>query len=157
MKISSKKIAVFPGSFDPITIGHESIIYKALPLFDELIIAIGINTEKKYFFSLEKRILFLEQLFKKEPKIKIKTYKGLTVDFCEQQNAKYIVRGLRTAADFEFERTIAQMNKAMKNEIETVFFISNLEFSAITSTIVREIIRYNGDVKKFIPKGIKLK
>jgi len=157
MKISSKKIAVFPGSFDPITIGHESIIYKALPLFDELIIAIGINAEKKYFFSLEKRILFLEQLFKKEPKIKIKTYKGLTVDFCEQQNAKYIVRGLRTAADFEFERSIAQMNKAMNNSVETVFFISNPEFSAITSTIVREIIRYDGDVKKFIPKGINLK
>ncbi|HVA98952.1 MAG TPA: pantetheine-phosphate adenylyltransferase [Bacteroidia bacterium] len=150
-------MAVFPGSFDPITIGHESIIYKALPLFDELIIAIGINAEKKYFFSLEKRILFLEQLFKKEPKIKIKTYKGLTVDFCEQQNAKYIVRGLRTAADFEFERSIAQMNKAMNNSVETVFFISNPEFSAITSTIVREIIRYDGDVKKFIPKGINLK
>ncbi|MEO6884644.1 MAG: pantetheine-phosphate adenylyltransferase [Bacteroidia bacterium] len=152
-----KKIAVFPGSFDPITIGHESIVRKALSLFDEIIIAIGINTEKKYFFTLEKRIHFLETIFKNESKIKIETYTGLTVDFCKKNNASYIVRGLRSSADFEFERSIAQMNKAMEAEIETVFFVSNPEFSAVSSTIVRDILRNGGDVKKFIPDGIKLK
>jgi len=152
-----KKIAVFPGSFDPVTKGHENIVNKTLPLFDEIIIAIGVNSEKKYLFSIEQRKKWLEQVFKNEKKISIKTYQGLTIDFCKKINSKFILRGLRTSADFEFERGIAQMNQAMNDEIETVFILSNPELSAINSTIVRDIIRNGGDVKKFVPKGIILK
>lgn len=149
-----KKIAVFPGSFDPITKGHESVINRALPLFDEIIIAIGINSEKKNLFSVEQRKKWLEQLFSDEKKISIDTYQGLTIDFCKKVNSSFILRGLRTSADFEFERAIAQMNNAMNKNIETVFIISTPELSAINSTIVRDIIRNGGDATSFVPKGI---
>ena len=151
-----KKIAVFPGSFDPITKGHESIIRRALPLFDGIIIALGNNTNKNNFFSLEKRLKWIEQLFASEPRLTVQQYSGLTIDFCKKVNAQYILRGLRTSEDFEFERTIASMNKAMYPEIETVFILSNPELSAINSTIVRDILRHGGDASQFIPKGIKL-
>ena len=151
-----KRIALFPGSFDPITKGHESIVNRTLSLFDEIIIAIGDNSNKTNFFPLEKRKKWIGQIFANEPKIKIQTYKGLTVDFCKKVRAKYILRGLRTSADFEFERTIAQMNKAMANEIETVFILANPELSAINSTIIREILKHGGEVSQFIPHGIKL-
>ena len=118
------KIAVFPGSFDPITIGHESIIKRALPLFDKIIVAIGVNSTKEGFFPTEKRKQWIEKIFAGEKKIEVKTYKGLTIDFCKQEKANYILRGLRTSADFEFERVIAQMNHAMNDGIETVFILS---------------------------------
>ena len=151
-----KKIAVFPGSFDPVTKGHESIINRALSLFDEIIVAIGINSEKKYLFELDQRKNWLEQIFAHESKIRVETYEGLTVNFCKESNAAFILRGLRTSADFDFERGIAQMNKAMESGIETIFIIGNPEFSAINSTIVRDIIRHGGDATPFLPQGLKL-
>ena len=150
------KTAVFPGSFDPITLGHESIIRRALPLFDKIIIAIGVNSTKENFFPLEKRKNWLKKVFRGEKKVEVKSYQGITIDFCEQQKANYILRGLRTSADFEFERVIAQMNRSMNENIETVFILSTPELSAINSTVVRDIIRNGGDAIKFIPKGIDL-
>lgn len=148
-----KKTAVFPGSFDPVTKGHESIIKRALPLFDEIIIAIGVNSQKSYLFPLEQRKKWLKQIFANEPKIRVETYEGLTVNFCRKINAGFILRGLRTSADFEFERSIAQMNKAMADNIETIFIVGNPELSAINSTIVRDIIRNGGDASQFLPEG----
>lgn len=148
------KIAVFPGSFDPITLGHESIIRRALPLFDKIIIAIGTNTSKRNLFPLEKRKRWIRKVFAGEPKISIDSYQGLTVNFCRKKGAKYILRGLRTSADFDFERSIAQMNHAMAGEIETIFILSLPELSAVNSTIVRDIIIHGGDAGKFLPRGI---
>ena len=152
----SKKIALFPGSFDPITIGHESIIKRALPLFDEIIVAVGINSTKSSFFPIEKREAWIKKVFADESKIKVMNYTGLTVDLCKKTGANYILRGLRTSADFEFERTIAQMNKAMVNEIETIFILTTPELSAINSTIIRDIIKNGGDASRFVPKGVDL-
>ena len=152
-----KKIALFPGSFDPITLGHESILRRALPLFDEVAVAIGANSMKNNYFSLEQRENWIRTVFKEEPRIKVYQYTGLTIDFCKKIGAKYLLRGLRTYADFEFERGIAQMNKAMYPEIETIFILSTPEYSAINSTIVREIVRHGGDVTPFVPKGISVK
>jgi pantetheine-phosphate adenylyltransferase len=152
-----KKIAVCPGSFDPITKGHESIIKRALPLFDEIIIAIGINVEKKGFFPLENRLEWIKHVFKNEPRIKVFSYEGLTVDFCRKVNAKYLLRGLRTSSDFEFERSIAHINKQLYPDIETVFLLTQPEFMSLNSSIVREIVRYNGDASQFVPEGVMLK
>lgn len=151
------KIAVFPGSFDPITKGHESIVRRALPLFDILYIAIGVNEDKKAsYFSIDKRLKWIKQVFANEPKIEVVTYTGLTVDFCKSVNAAFILRGLRTSADFEYERAIAQTNRFLNNGIETVFLLTTPEFTSINSTIVREILKYGGDVSQFVPKGINL-
>ena len=150
----SKRIAVFPGSFDPITKGHEEIIKRGLPLFDELIIGIGYNTNKHYFFSQERREHFISKTFEGESKIKVVRYSGLTVEFCKQIGASYILRGLRTSADFEFERAIAQMNHSMAPEIETIFIVSDPSLSHISSTIVRDILLYQGDVSAFVPKPV---
>lgn len=152
-----RNIAVFPGSFDPITRGHESIIRRALPLFDKIIIAVGENPEKQTYFPLDKRIHWLEQLFSGEKRIEIQKYSGLTVHFCNAVNAKYILRGLRTSADFEFERTIGQVNKVIYPEIETVFLLTIPEYTALSSSVVRELLRNGGDVDKFVPAGIDLK
>lgn len=149
-----KKIAVFPGSFDPITKGHESIVLRALDLFDEIIVAIGENSQKSSFFYLQTRIDFLHKVFQNIPRVTVMSYSGLTVDFCHSVNAKYILRGLRTSADFEFERGIGQMNKKMHPDIETVFLLSLPEFTPITSSIVRDIIRNGGDAKQFVPDAI---
>jgi pantetheine-phosphate adenylyltransferase len=148
------KIALFPGSFDPFTIGHESVVRRAIPLFDKIIVAIGYNTHKKGFFSLEKRVKWIEDVFEDEKKLEVKTYEGLTVDFCLKMEAKYIVRGLRTAVDFEYERVIAQMNRSMHPEIETVFLLTEPEHTHIASTVVRDIIMYGGDASIFLPKKI---
>ena len=153
----SKRIAIFPGSFDPITKGHENIVYRALPLFDEIIISIGKNSSKQSYFSIEQRKKWIEQLFANQPKIRIETYTGLTVEFCKKMKAKYILRGLRTSADFEFEKAIAQNNHMMVPEIETVFILPIPELSAINSTIVRDIVRNGGDASAFVPEGINLK
>lgn len=151
-----EKIAVFPGSFDPITRGHESIIVRALPLFDQVIIAVGENPEKSALFPLDKRIQWLEKIFKDESRVRIMKYSGLTVDFCKKTGARYILRGLRTSADFEFERTIGQMNKSLYPEIESVFLLSDQEFSAVSSSIVRDILKNGGDVSQFVPRGIEI-
>lgn len=149
------KRAVFPGSFDPITLGHEDIILRGLSLFDEIIIAIGKNSEKKYMFSEEERISFLNTVFKKYPKIKITTYSGLTTDFCKQVEADFILRGLRNPADFEFEKAIAHTNRRLSG-IETLFFLTAAETSYISSSIVRDVIRNGGDYTSLIPEGLKL-
>ena len=151
------RIAVFPGSFDPITVGHEDIVQRALSLFDTIIVAIGENSTKQYMFPLQKRKEWLETLFENEEKVKVKSYEGLTVDFCTKAGAAYIIRGLRSAADFEFEQSIAQMNRAMAPGIETVFLPANPKHSAINSTIVRDIIRNGGDASAFVPAGVELK
>jgi pantetheine-phosphate adenylyltransferase len=152
----TKRIAVFPGSFDPITKGHENIVRRALPLFDEIIVAIGVNSTKNYFFPLEKRIKFIEQTFAGEAKVKVKSYSGLTIGFCKEVGSNYILRGLRTGADFEFERAIAQMNKAMDDKIETIFILTVPELSAINSTIIRDILKHGGDASTFVPAGLQL-
>ncbi|MCK4406586.1 MAG: pantetheine-phosphate adenylyltransferase [Bacteroidales bacterium] len=151
-----KKIAVFPGSFDPITKGHESIIKRAMPLFDEIIIAVGENSEKESFFPIEKRIGWIKKVFADYPSIRVTRYKGLTVDFCKRNNAKYLLRGLRTSADFEFERSIGQVNKKLFPEIETIFLLTTPELTAINSSIVRDIIRHGGDPSQFVPDEINL-
>ena len=150
------RIAVFPGSFDPITRGHESIIRRALPLFDKMIVAIGENGEKRSFFPLERRLEWLHQIFGREPGIIIATYTGMTIDYCRRENAGFILRGLRTSADFEFERSIGQMNKLMHPDIETVFFLCAPEYASVSSSIVRDIIKNGGDVGQFVPDGITI-
>ena len=152
----SKKIALFPGSFDPFTIGHESVITRALPLFDEIIIAVGSNTKKQAFFSMENRLQMIREVFKDQPMIRVDSYSGLTVNFCKQCGAQYLLRGLRTAADFEYERAIAQINKAMFPELESVFLLTLPEHTPINSSIIRDVIRYGGDASKFVPKTIDL-
>lgn len=150
------KIAVFPGSFDPVTKGHVDVINRGLNLFDEIIIAIGINNEKKYMFDLNKRQAWLEMIFKNNSKVKVQSYSGLTIDFCKKAGADFILRGVRSVSDMEFERSIAAMNKAMAQEIETVFLFSDASVSAISSTIVRDIIRNGGNASQFIPEEIKI-
>ena len=147
------KKAVFPGSFDPITLGHVDIINRALPLFDKIVIAIGVNTDKNYMFSLQERIDFIEKTFANEKKITIETYRGLTVDFCKTINAHFILRGLRNPADFEFEKAIAITNRKISG-IETVFLLTSAETSYISSSIVRDILRNNGDASLLLPEGI---
>jgi len=148
------KKAVFPGSFDPLTLGHCDIINKSLNLFDEIVLAIGVNSTKESMFSIDQRKKFITDEFVNEEKIKILTYEGLTVDFCKNINADFIVRGLRNPADFEFEKTIAQTNKKLA-DIETVFFLTSPETAYISSSIVREIIANNGEYTKLVPKSVR--
>jgi pantetheine-phosphate adenylyltransferase len=150
------KRALFPGSFDPITLGHFDIIERAVTLFDELIIAIGINADKKYMFSLEERRNFIEKCFGHNPKIKVVTYEGLTVHFCQKNNIDFILRGLRNPADFEFEKAIAHTNRDLA-AIETVFLLTAASTSYISSSIVRDVIRNNGDYTKLVPKTVRVK
>lgn len=152
-----KKIAIFPGSFDPITKGHVSVIKRAIPLFDEIIVAIGINSAKKYMFSLDERKAWIDDVFVNEPTIRVQTYSGLTVDFCKIVHAKYILRGLRTAADFEFEKEIAHINKMLTEGIETLFLLTEPEFTPISSSIVREVFLYGGDISSLVPPEVKIK
>jgi len=147
-------IAVFPGSFDPITVGHQSIIKRALPLFDKIIIGVGINSTKNSMFEVEERIQWIKDSFPNENKIEVKSFKGLTVDFCINENASFILRGLRTAADFEFERGIGQVNKLLKSDIETIFMLTSTAHTPISSSIVRDVYKNGGDISKLIPKEI---
>ncbi|ALM20480.1 phosphopantetheine adenylyltransferase [Nonlabens tegetincola] len=147
--------AVFPGSFDPITLGHYDIIERGLGLFDEIIIAIGVNADKKYMFSLEERKRFIEEAFKDQPQIKVMTYSGLTIEFCKQQQAQFILRGLRNPADFEFEKAIAHTNRKL-SEIETVFLLTSSGKSYISSSIVRDVIRNNGDYTGLVPTTVRI-
>ena len=151
------KIAVFPGSFDPITQGHLDIAERACGFFDKVIVSIGINENKKYLFILEQRKAWLREVFKNNPKIEIGQYTGLTVNYCKEIDAGYIIRGLRNASDFDYEKTISQLNHIIGDGVETVFLISRPGFSHISSTIVREIIKGKGDVSAFVPEVITVK
>lgn len=153
---STKRIAVFPGSFDPITKGHVDIVRRALPLFDEIIIAIGSNSVKSALFGLQERLDWLANVFKNEPKIKVGQYEGLTVHYCSEVGAHYLIRGLRNASDFDYEKTISQLNNIVGDNIDTVFLISKPEFSHISSTIVREIIKGKGNIESFIPIEVNI-
>lgn len=147
--------AIFPGSFDPLTLGHFDIITRGVTLFDELIIAIGINAEKQYMFTLEQRMQFITEAFAKETKIQVLTYEGLTVDFCKKMDANFILRGLRNPADFEFEKAIAHTNRKL-SEIETVFLLTSSGKSYISSSIVRDVIRHGGDYTGLVPDTVRL-
>ena len=147
--------ALFPGSFDPITLGHYDIINRGVKLFDEVVVAIGVNAEKEYMFSLEQRKRFIEEAFKDESKVKVVTYQGLTIDFCKEINAEFILRGLRNPADFEFEKAIAHTNRKL-SRIETVFLLTAAKTSYISSSIVREVIRNHGDYTKLVPESVKI-
>ncbi|PCE63485.1 pantetheine-phosphate adenylyltransferase [Sediminicola luteus] len=149
-----KRKAIFPGSFDPITLGHVDIIQRGVTLFDELVIAIGINVQKKYMFEQEQRKAFVEETFAQIPNITVMTYEGLTVDFCKEIDAQFILRGLRNPADFEFEKAIAHTNRKL-SEIETVFLLTSSGKSFISSSIVREVMRYGGDYSGLVPKAVK--
>ena len=144
-----KKIGLFPGSFDPFTKGHEDIVLKSIALFDEVIIGIGINSTKNYLFDLDKRIQHIESLFKNQPAVSIKTYQKLTVDFCQDIGAQFIIRGLRDSKDFEYEKSIAHMNSALA-DIETIFLLTDQKYGAINSSIVREIFKNNGSIDLFV-------
>ena len=148
------KIAVFPGSFDPITIGHVDLVKRALPLFDKVIVAVGINSVKKYLYSLEERTAQLEAVFAEEERVTVDTYEGLTAHYCQKVGSRFLLRGLRNASDFDYEKTISQLNNIVGEGIETVFLISAPEVSHISSTIVREIIKGKGNVTPFVPREI---
>ena len=150
------KIAVFPGSFSPFSLGHKAVVDSALPLFDKVIIAVGNNPEKNQYFSIKKRLKWINDVYKNMPNISVERYEGLTVDFCKTVNANFIVRGLRDSHDFKFEKNIAQMNKKLNAEIETIFIITPPELSHISSTILRDIIKNGGDISTFIPKEISI-
>jgi pantetheine-phosphate adenylyltransferase len=150
------KIAVFPGSFDPITIGHVDLVTRAMPLFDEIVVAVGVNTTKKYLFSLEQRLEWLRQVFAEYPNIRVDHFHNLTAHYCQRIGAHYLLRGLRNGSDFDYEKTISQINHIVGGDIETVFLIAQPEVSHISSTIVREIIVGGGDASPFIPKQIHI-
>ncbi len=150
------KIAVFPGSFDPITIGHVEIVKRALPLFDKIYIAIGVNSQKQYLFSLEQRLTWLRLVFASEPKVEVDYFQNLTAHYCLKIGAQYLIRGLRNASDFDYEKTISQLNHIVGDGIDTLFLISQPEFSHISSTIVREIIKGGGDASPFLPDEVTL-
>ena len=150
------KIAVFPGSFDPITVGHVDLVQRALPLFDKIIVAVGLNTQKQSLFSLEQRLEWLHCVFSGEPKVGIDHFHNLTAHYCDRIAARYLLRGLRSASDFDYEKTISQLNNIIGNGLETFFFISQPTYSHISSTIVREIIKGGGDASPFLPEQIKL-
>lgn len=148
------KTAVFPGSFDPFTVGHESLIIRGLNIFDKIIVAVGVNSEKKCFLSVEKRIELIRCVFKNNDRVEVKTYNNLTVDFCVENGVNHILRGLRTSADFEYERAIAQVNRLMRPEVDTTFLLSKAEYSGVSSSLIREVVMYKGDARNFLPEGI---
>ncbi len=150
------KKAIFPGSFDPITLGHYDLIKRSIPLFDEIVVAIGINAEKKYMFSLEERKKFIEESFKDMPSVSVVTYEGLTIDLCKKMKAHFILRGLRNPADFEFEKAIAHTNRKL-SKIETVFLLTAANTSYISSSIVRDVIRNGGEYGMLVPDAVKVK
>lgn len=150
-----ERVALFPGSFDPFTVGHENIVLRGLELFDKIIISVGYNSNKSGYFSLEQRMSWIKDVFKNEPRVAVLSYEGLTVDFAVEMGAGFILRGLRTSADFEYERAIAQVNKLMTN-IDTVFLLTTPEHTPVNSSIVRDIIRHSGDASKFLPSQITI-
>lgn len=152
----AEKIAVFPGSFDPITLGHHALMLRALSIFDKIVVGIGVNTEKKYLFSVETRTKWIAETFKDFPQISVEAYYGLTVDFCRKVGASFIIRGLRTSADFEFERIIGQVNKKLAPEIESFYLLAAPEYASLNSSIVRDIVINGGDASMFVPENVKI-
>lgn len=150
------KIAIFPGSFDPITVGHVDLVKRAIPLFDKIIVAVGVNSQKKYLFDLDTRLEWLEAVFVDDPSVEVAAFEGLTAHYCREVGARYLLRGLRNASDFDYEKTISQLNSIVGEGLETIFLISKPEFSHISSTIVREIIRGKGDASSFLPTEVKI-
>jgi len=153
---SMDKIAVFPGSFDPITIGHVDIVRRALPLFDEIVVAVGVNSQKKTLFDLDQRLEWLRTVFADEPKVRVGYFENLTAHYCKKIGARYLLRGLRNASDFDYEKTISQLNNIVGEGLDTIFLISQPAYSHISSTIVREIIIGGGNAGPFIPEGLVL-
>ena len=151
-----KKIALFPGSFDPITKGHKSIVERALPMFDRIVVAVGTNTAKNSVFPLEKRIEWIKKTFAQYDNVEVVTFNSLTVDFCREIGAKYILRGLRNSTDFQYERNIARINQELDSEIETIFLMTKPDDAAISSSLVREILSFGRDVSQFIPEEIEI-
>ncbi len=154
MTAKNSRIALFAGSFDPITVGHESIVRRATQMFDKIIVGVGCNSEKSSMLSYEKRVELIKRVFADEPQIEVMAYSGLTVDFCKKHNIKFLLRGLRTSADFEFERVIAHTNQLLDSNIETIYMLTLPEHSFISSSIVRDIAKHNGDISAFLPKSI---
>jgi pantetheine-phosphate adenylyltransferase len=151
------RTALFPGSFDPVTVGHVEVISRSLELFDKIIVGVGHNATKNYMFPLQDRVQWIRESFQNVPQVEVETYTGLTIEFCKKVGARFILRGLRTSADFEFERSIAQMNHYLDNGIETIFLLSSPQFSPVSSTIVRDIIRNGGDASAFVGSGVQLR
>jgi pantetheine-phosphate adenylyltransferase len=151
-----EKIAVFPGSFDPITVGHVDLVKRAIPLFEKIVVAVGVNSKKQSLFTLDQRMRWLEQVFKDVPQVTVDSFEGLTVHYCKKIGARFLLRGLRHASDFDYEKTISQLNHIVGNQIETVFLISRPEYSHISSTIVREIIIGHGDASPFLPEDVTI-
>jgi pantetheine-phosphate adenylyltransferase len=145
---------LFPGTFDPVTLGHTDIINRALPLFDKIVIGIGINSSKAPMFSPEQRVEWFEEIFKNEPRVEVNTYEGLTVNFCKQIGAKYILRGIRFVSDFEYEKTIADANRTLDRNIETIFLTGEPQYTSVASTIVRDILKHGGDASPFLPEAV---
>jgi len=152
-----EKIAVFPGSFDPFTVGHEDIVLRGLGIFDKIIVAIGVHSSKQPLFKIEARVRMVNQIFKDNDRVKADSFEGLTVDFCRKVKATHMLRGIRTASDFEYEWGIAQINKHMLPEVESIFLLTTPEHTPVNSTIIRDIIRNGGDASQFLPKGVVIK
>ena len=152
-----QKIAVFPGSFDPFTVGHEDVVLRALDLFDRIIVAIGVHSTKLPLMKIENRVKMVNRIFESYEKVYADSFEGLTVDFCRKVKATHMLRGIRTAADFEYERAVAQINKRMLPSVESVFLLTSPEYTPVNSTIIREILQNNGDASQFIPRGINIK
>lgn len=152
-----EKIAVFPGSFDPFTVGHENIVLRGLGLFDKIIVAIGIHSTKKPLLKIESRVAMVNQVFKGNKWVHADSFEGLTVDYCKKVNATHMLRGIRTSADFEYERAIAQINKQMLPSVESIFLLTTPEHTPVNSTIIRDIIRNGGDASLFLPAGVDIK
>ncbi len=149
-----QRICLFPGTFDPPTLGHVDIINRALPLFDRIIVAVGVNSSKQPMFSPEQRLLWVQEIFQNEPRVQGAVYEGLTIDYCRQAGARFILRGIRYVSDFEYEKTIADANRAMSPDIETIFLTGEPKYTSVASTIVRDILRNGGNARPFLPDAV---